>query len=264
MSSLRPPTKTVDPFEPRVSTSSLTPSAERSPSTSASASATFRIEMCSEQRRVVVRVELQRADLRHADEPLRVERDAIAARQRGERRRPGKSVRASGAMCTQRTLVGSGGRSPGSHTSPIASSRMSAHVAVVVDRADRRRRPRDQPNRRAEPDERRQELVAVVRRAARDDPRGHAQQLQRAGAVVRPAAGRRRPVREDVATQVAEKRNHAPASIALRCTSARAHAARTNAAAKLGSEAPPHGRACGCRWRDEPVHQPGPVGYSHW
>ena len=162
-------------------------------------------------------------------------------------------------MCTQRTLVGSGGQVAGL---PRVADRVephAAHVAVVVDRADRRRRSRDQPNRRAEPDERRQELVAVLRRAPRDDPRRHAQQLQRAGAVVRPTAGRRRPVGEDVATQVAEKRNHAPASIALRCTSARAHTARTNAAAKLGSEAPPHGRACGCRWPTSLVHQLGPV-----
>ena len=84
--------------------------------------------------------------------------------------------------------------------------------------------------------------------------------LQRARTVVRAATRGRGPVREDIPAEISEERDHALASIALRCTSARAHAARTKAAAKLGSEAPPHGSACGCRSPTSRVHQRGPSG----
>ena len=167
-------------------------------------------------------------------------------------------------MWIQRTPVGSSGRSAASHVSPIASSRIrrsSPSLSIAQDAVDA---ARDAAHRRAEPHERREQLVAVGRCAPRDDARGHAQPLQRAGAVVRPAAGRGRAVGEDVAAEVSEERDHAPASIALRCTSARAHTASAKVTAKLGSDAPPQGSACGCRCATSLVHQRGPTGYSHW
>ena len=255
--------KTVDPCDPRVST--ISPIAERGEVAEhlGLGLGDLQDRDGAEDRRIEVGVEPQRADLGHAHQPLRVVRDAVAAGQRGERPR-----RKVGAGERRDVDPADARRQRGQVAGlPRVADRLEPHVplvAVVVDRADRRRSARDAAHRRAEPDERRQQLVAVGRRAPRDDARGDAQPLQRAGAVVRPAAGRGRPVGEDVAAEISEKRDHAPASIALRCTSARAHSARTKAAAKLGSEAPPHGSACGCRCATSLVHQRGPTGYSHW
>ena len=98
---------------------------------------------------------------------------------------------------------------------------------------------------RAELDERRQERVAVVGRAARDDARRRAQPAQGACAVIRAAAGTRNAVGEQVAREVADQRDHARTSSGPLRETRRASTASPKATAKLGSDAPPHGSACG-------------------
>ena len=118
-------------------------------------------------------------------------------------------MRASGATCTQRTASGSAGTSAGVHGSPIGVHAHEAPVAVVGDAEDGGRRAWHVVDRRAERLDLRDELVAVLGRAARVDPRLHLEPPQRAGAVERPAADLRRPVAHQVAREVAEHGDHA-------------------------------------------------------
>src|SRR5207245_3092699 len=112
---------------------------------------------------------------------------------------------------------------------------------------------------RAEPDDRRQEVGAVLVGSAGVDACGNAEALQCARRVERAAADARRLAWKQVAREVADERDHALASMGL-LASTRASAASANAAAKLGSDAPPQGSACGWARATTCVHQPGPCG----
>ena len=124
---------------------------------------------------------------------------------------------------------------------PRLGDRVDAHrapVAVVLDPERRRRLRAHETDRRPEPDDRRQQRLPVGRRATRDDPRGHAHAVECPRAVVRRSADVRRLARQQVARQVADERDHARASMDLLVVARRASAARTNASAKLGRDAP--------------------------
>jgi hypothetical protein len=136
-------------------------------------------------------------------------------------------------------------------------------IALVGEREGGGRFARDVANGRAEADQRREQRVAVGGGAARDDASRDAEALQRARAVVGTASDAGRSIREQVAREISDERDHALASMTLLRTAERASAASTNAAAKLGSDAPPQGSACGCVCPTMLVHQLGPCGESH-
>ena len=126
-------------------------------------------------------------------------------------------------------------------------------VAVVVDRAGRRDAAGDAAHRGAEPDERREQLVAVGRRAAGDDPRRDAAAAAAHGR--RGTARRRSPVGGRGGSRGRGSRGARSRACEYRPAlhqRAGSTAPATNAAAKLGIDAPPQGRACGCSVRDEP------------
>ena len=211
----------------------------------------------AQQVAVEVVVQLQRADLRHAHEPLPVVGDAAAARERGQGRdrelvaRERRHVRP-----TRRVERREVGRAPG------IAERVDAHlapVAVVGERERRGRLARDEADGSPEPHERRQQLVAVARGTTRDHARGHPQPLQCTRTVVGAAADPWSGARQDVEREVPDQRDHALASMGL-LESARARAASPNATRKLGSDAPPHGSACGLVCATRLVHHDGPWG----
>jgi len=160
----------------------------------------------AEQLRVELGVELQRAGAARPDEPLAVERDPGAARQR--RHRLGREVRAG----ERRDVHPS--REPGLArltARPGLAELVDHHAAdavLVGEREARRRRGRPPGDGDAERGDLAHE-APVARSALRRDPRRGADHAKRPCRVVRGAAGPRRAAVDDVPREVAEHREGA-------------------------------------------------------
>ncbi len=206
---------------------------------------------------IEVVVEAQRPDLARTHQPLPVERHAPAPCERNDRlERPFAANEWRDVDPAARRKLRDVARLP-----DIAErlDRHRAHVTVVREGERAGRFAVDVARRRAEAHERREQRLAVLERAAGDHACGHAQPLQGAGAVEGAAADLRRPAGQEVPREISDERDHALARIGLLATS-RAAAASANAAAKLGIDAPPHGKACGWVCATRSVHQLGPCG----
>ena len=136
---------------------------------------------------------------------------------------------------------------------PGIADGFDAHLALLAFVVERERRRRAGSPRDGNPErgQLRQERRAVVPRAADGQRGAPAEQTQRAGGVVRPAADARRSATDEVAREIPDhaERPHARsfgyASATRRRATEPTASASAKAAAKLGSDAPPKGSAPG-------------------
>ena len=212
-----------------------------------------------------VRIRVQRADRRRANEPLEVDEEVSPVPGEGRKRlrrevRPSQcaDVDPGGVACGQGGLL----------RRPRIADRVLPHdpaVALVVEAVCRRRRSLDPRHRQAEGLERREQRVAVLGAARGADAGVDAEMRERPRAPEHSAAGTRLAAGDDVPRDVSERgdRHAGAAPVAVRRDTIATTLAIPNETRKLGTVAPiPH--AGGWSRSTASTHQEGPVGNSHW
>ena len=198
----------------------------------------------AQQFTVEVAVELERPDLAvRGRAPGRRTRRG-AAGERGDRLER-ELVRARAARCAP-SADGSSGTSAGPPDVAERVDRHRADVAVVGEREGRPSTCRARSARACRAGRAGGRSVLWSAAAQRATMRAGTRRRCSARAPwYGAAADLRRLARQDVTREVSEQRDHALRSMGLLATT-RASAASPKAAAKLGSDAPPQGSACGC------------------